>query len=176
MLNQDLANEQALQAIREALTANQPSTPGYFLTGGCLLYNNILVIPKHSKLIPLLLKECHDSVIGGHSDEVKTYRRLAADFSWVGMTKVVTDYVKSYEVSQKNKHLSMSPAGQLQPLQLPEKVWEDLSMDFTEGLPKSEGCSVMYVNSHSKYANFIPLKHPYTTTVAEKFVINTIKL
>ena len=116
-------------------------------------------------------------MIGGHLGEVKTYRRLVADFYWVGMKKAVADYVKAYGICQRNKTLAMTPAGLLQPLQLPDKVWEDLSMDFIDGLPKSEGYDVIYVvvDGLSKYAHFIPLIHPYTS-VAERFITNIVKL
>lgn len=32
-----------------------------------------LVIPQDSKLIPNLLREFHDFVIGGHAGEIRTY-------------------------------------------------------------------------------------------------------
>jgi hypothetical protein len=40
-------------------------------------------------------------------------------------------------------------------------------MDFMEGLPSSQGKSVIYVmvDRLSKYAHFVPLKHPYSTTI-----------
>ena len=177
-MNQDLATDLVLHKIKESLASGQPSALSYTLVEDCLLYNNRMVIPKHSKLISMLLKQYHDSVIGGHSGEVKTYRRLAADFYWVGMKKAIANYVKVCGVCQRNKTLAISPAELLQPLQLPDKVWEDLSMDFIDGLPKSEGYDVIYivVDCLSKYAHFIPLKHPYTTSVAERFITNIVKL
>ena len=69
-LNQDLVAEPVLHNIKESLASGQPSALGYTLVEDRLLYNNKMVIPKHSKLIPMLLKEYHDSVIGGHSGEV----------------------------------------------------------------------------------------------------------
>jgi hypothetical protein len=52
-------------------------------------------------------------------------------------------------------------------------------MDFIHGLPKSEGYSVIFVvvDHFTKYAHFMPLKHPYTTLyVAMLFFNNIVKL
>jgi hypothetical protein len=52
-------------------------------------------------------------------------------------------------------------------------------MDFIEGLPKSEGYSVILVvvNRLTKYAHFLPIKHPYTAAaIAQIFLDNVVKL
>jgi len=52
-------------------------------------------------------------------------------------------------------------------------------MDFIEGLPKSEGFSVILVvvDRLTKYAHFIPVKHPYTAySNAHLFLENVVKL
>lgn len=73
----------------------------------------------------------------------------------------------------------IQPAGLIQPLPIRAGVWQELSMDFVEGLPKSECYSVVLVvvDRLTKFAHFIPMKHPYTTvTVAQLFMKNIVKL
>jgi hypothetical protein len=76
-------------------------------------------------------------------------------------------------------HENCKIPGLLNPLPIPEQSWQDLSMDFIDGLPKSEGFLVILVvvDRFTKYARFIPLKHPYTAqSVALTFFNNVVRL
>ena len=91
----------------------------------------------------------------------------------------VQDFVQACEVCQRNKHMAISPGGLLQSLSLPVQVWDDVTMDFIEGLPKSEGVdTILVVVDHlSKYSHFISLRHPFTAkSVAEAFSNSVVKL
>ncbi|RVW83267.1 Transposon Tf2-12 polyprotein [Vitis vinifera] len=147
--------------------------PRYSLDHGILLYKGRLVLPKASPLVPALLQEGHASVVGGHSGFLWTYKRLTRDFFWVDMKNDIKEFVEKCPVCQQNKTLTLSPAGLLQPLPILDKIWDDVTMDFIEGLPKSEGYSsiLVVVDRLSKYAHFSLLKHPFTAqTVAAIFV------
>ena len=72
-----------------------------------------LVLPHSSSFIPTLLRVYHDSPLGGHSGEFKTYKRVAAEWYWMGMKRDIQKYVVSCQVCQKNKSQSLLPGGLL---------------------------------------------------------------
>lgn len=89
------------------------------------------------------------------------------------------EYVGKCLVCQKLKYKAMSPAGLLQPLSIPELIWEDLSMDFTTYLPKSRGQSaiMVVVDRLSKYGHFVALRPPITArSVADWFIREVVCL
>ena len=95
------------------------------------------------------------------------------------MKKAILQFVRECSVCRRSKHEALSPAGLLQPLPILELVWEDVSMDFIIGLPKSQGYEIIMVvvDRLSKYAHFILLKRPFKAkTVAEFFVKEVVKL
>lgn len=51
------------------------------------------------------------------------------------MKAYVKQAVRECDICQRNKHENVLPPRLLQPLPIQEKAWEDISMDFIEGLP-----------------------------------------
>ncbi|KAL4017961.1 hypothetical protein IC575_021543 [Cucumis melo] len=142
-------------------------------------YKNRQVLSKTSTLIPAMLSTYHDSVVGGHSRFLRTYKRLASELYWPGMKTDVKKHCEECVVCQRNKTLALSPTGLLTPLEIPQQVWNDISMDFIEGLPKAKGFEVVFVvvDRLSKYSHFIPLKHPYIAkSMADVFVKEVVRL
>ena len=115
------------------------------------------MLAKFSPFIPVLLREYHDSPYGGHTGEQKTYLRLAREWYWEGMRRQVMQYVRACQVCQQTKASYQKPAGLLQNLPIPKQVWEHVTMDFIEGLPRSGGVDtiLVVVDRLTKYGHFL---------------------
>ncbi|KAL0395989.1 UNVERIFIED_CONTAM: Transposon Ty3-I Gag-Pol polyprotein [Sesamum calycinum] len=108
-----------------------------------------------------------------------TYQRIKGMFYWPGMKQDVVRWVQSCDVCQRSKTEHLPYPGLLQPLAIPTQAWSSISMDFIEGLPKSEGkdCILVVVDRLTKYAHFIALTHPFSTeSVARTFMDSVYKL
>ena len=58
-------------------------------------------------------------------------------------------------------------------------MWEEISIDFIEGLPVFEGYDSIFVvvDCLSKYAHFVALRHPFTAkSVAGVFISEVVRL
>ena len=80
-------------------------------------------------------------------------------------------------VCQQNKVETIKEPGLLQPLSIPSQRWEEVSIDFITGLPKSEGKSVIMVvvDRLSKYAHFCELSHPFKASTVSTSFMETIQ-
>ncbi|CAO2826301.1 unnamed protein product [Amaranthus hypochondriacus] len=179
VLQQEVKRDASLMRIRQAVENNNAVPRGFTLQGDKLFYKGRYVLSHSSPFIAVLLQEYHDSPLGGHSGEFKTYQRLASEWFWFGMRKQVRKYVRECSTCQQQKASQCLPAGLLQPLPIPAHVWSDISMDFVEGLPTSKGVNVVLVvvDRLTKYAHFIPLCHPFTAfSVAAVFMKEVVRL
>uniref|UniRef100_A0A2N9HQL5 Reverse transcriptase n=1 Tax=Fagus sylvatica TaxID=28930 RepID=A0A2N9HQL5_FAGSY len=133
-LHKEARTHPELMKLKHAIQQSSTTVSRYKEKDGLLWLQGRLVLPATSQYKEYVIREFHDTPIGGHSGSLRTYKR---------------------------------------PLPIPEQVWEDISMDFIEGLPNSNGCIVILVvvDRLSKYGHFLALKHPYTAkTVAGLFV------
>lgn len=92
------------------------------------------------------------------------------------MKKEIYTFVKECDVCQQNKTEIVALPDLLQPLPIPDRIWTEISMDFIEGLPMSQGKTVIMVvvDRLSKYAHFMPLSHPFTAVEVAKVFMDTV--
>ncbi|KAL1194876.1 hypothetical protein V5N11_020000 [Cardamine amara subsp. amara] len=176
---EEATKDSALIKLRQTVNNSKSPTQSYHLRGDHLWFKSRLVIPKQSKFIPLLLAECHSALTGGHAGVLKSSKKIKQFVHWEGMKHDIQKIVAECTTCQTHKSSTLAPAGLLQPLPIPNLIWEDISLDFIEGLPLSLGAnSILVVTDRlSKFAHFIALCHPYTAAeVAQKFATEIVRL
>lgn len=80
---------------------------------------------------------------------------------------------------QQSKVETLAPAGLLQPLPIPTKVWTDISMNFIGGLPRvrKHDTILVVVDRLTKSAHSLLLGHPFIASeVAHGFISGIVKL
>jgi hypothetical protein len=167
------------QDLLTRLAVHNPDEKGYSLEQGLIKYKGKVWIAHNSALQTRLIAALHSSVVGGHSGMKATYYSLKKLFQWKELKTDVENFIKQCQVCQQAKHEHNHPAGLLQPLPIPKGAWQDISMDFIEGLPLSHGCNsiLVVVDRYTKYAHFLPLNHPFTAQGVARLVLdNVVKL
>ena len=161
-LRSELAASPELQTLCTDVEAGARGVD-WVLHDGLLIYKGKVFVPSTSPLLDVVLQLAHTEA---HEGIQKTLQRLRTEFFVEHDRRRVHDFIQSCATCQKNKTEALHPAGLLQPLPVPSRVWADIAMDFVEALPKVHGKSVILtvVDRFSKYAHFIPLGHPYTAS------------
>jgi hypothetical protein len=110
------------------------------------------------------LDEAHTSRYSIHPGSTKMYHDLRQQFWWMRMKRETACYVSECDTYRKVKADYMKPGGLLQPLNIPEWKWDDISMDFIVGLPlmahKFDSIWVI-MDRLSKSVHFIPVHTNY---------------
>ncbi|TYK28801.1 ty3-gypsy retrotransposon protein [Cucumis melo var. makuwa] len=132
-----------------------------------LLFERRLCVPSDSAVKTKLLSEAHSSPFSMHPGSTKMYQNLKRIYLWRNMKREVAEFVSKCLVCQQVKAPRQKPAGLLQPLSIPEWKWENVSMDFITGLPRTlRDFTVIWVvvDRLTKSAHFVPGKSTYTAS------------
>ncbi|KAL0549215.1 hypothetical protein IC582_013696 [Cucumis melo] len=131
---------------------------------GGLLFERRLCVSSDSAVKTELLSEAHSSPFSMHPGSTKMYQDLKRVYWWRNLKREVAEFVSRCLVCQQVKAPRQKPAGLLQPLSIPEWKWENVSMDFITGLPRTlRGFTVIWVvvDKLTKSAHFVPGKSTY---------------
>ena len=154
---------------------SNPIEHGYTLVDGILYTNQkkVLIPSEDRELVTKILQENHDSPLSGHLGITKTTERIMRTYYWNHLREDVKKYVKSCIPCQSNKSTNQSPAGLLQPLPIPKKKWEQVTLDLIGPLPKTKSgydTIVVFVDKLSKMVHYAPTTQTVTAEgLAELF-------
>jgi hypothetical protein len=112
---------------------------------GLLLYEGLIWVPDNDELQLRILHEHHDAQAAGHPGRSKTLELVTRNYYWPQQRQYVNRYVDYCDTCRRIKQIKHAPFGLLQPLQIPERPWESISMDFITELPEEEGSNTIWV-------------------------------
>jgi len=96
-----------------------------------------IYVPNNKKIKEEILKENHDSVDVGHPGQHKMLELLKRNYWWPGLKEDIKRYVQGYIKCQQNKVQHQKKVGELHPLEIPQRPWQEISIDIIRPLPKS---------------------------------------
>jgi hypothetical protein len=144
---------------------------------GIIWFNDRIVVPKDADVRQQILDEAHLSRYPIHPGSTKMYQDLKQYYWWTKMKIEITRYVAKCDTCRRVKAIYMKTTGPLQSLPIPTWKWEDISMDFIVGLPRTtKGFDFIWViiDRLTKIAHFLPVKTDHLVAVYAQLYIARI--
>ena len=117
--------------------------------------------------------------MSGHFGRDKTVASVTNSFYWPTINRYVVNLVKQCRTCSMAKQRKQN-TGLYTPLPVPIRPWEDVSMDFVLGLPrtpKRQDSIFIVVDCFSKMAHFIPCaKTSDASHIATLFYAEIVRL
>jgi len=119
---------------------------------GVVYMKGRIYIPNNKKIKEEIIKENHDSVDVGHPGQHRILELLKRTYWWPGLKEDIKKYIQGCFKCQQNKVQHQKKAGELHPLDIPQGLWQEISIDIIGPLPKSNRIDaiVVIVNQFTK--------------------------
>ena len=186
-LDQSLLIDRILQDNRTAaeldelrIKAQKEPESVWGLKEGLLLREGKLVVPDTQwKGIPLktaLIREAHSQLSTAHPGRTKTTQILKERYYWTGLGSDVAQYIRNCHDCRR-AHVSRDKTpGLLQPLAVPYRPWQHITVDFKEFPPSANGYDmiVVFVDRLGKRPISIPCHKTIDAKHLAKLFINNV--
>ena len=124
-----------------------------------------------SSLRPLVLKTAHDSPLSGHQVVKKTLNRIQKNFFWYSVHKDVKTFVSACHICQSTPYKGRVKEAPIQEMPKVMKPFEKISIDLIGPIlpatPRGNRFILTVIDTATRWAEAIPLKHTTTEHVAE---------
>lgn len=171
-LRRESLHDENVQSVIQAVEQSKVRHPFLQLAQcvvreGLLYYRDKIYVPESEDLRVRILRQHHDNPSAGHPGRAKTFELLSRSYYWKGMNTDTRRYVENCRTCGRTKPRHDRHQGLLQPLPIPERPWQDISVDFITHLPASSGFDAIFVvvDRLTKMRHYVPC---YMTDSAEE--------
>jgi len=147
------------------------------ISDGLIAMGRRIYLPKDKILKDEILREAHESRFATHPGSTKMYRDLKEYYWWPNMKSEIAEFVSNYGICQQVKIEHQKLAGELQSLSIPERKWEDISLDFVTESPrgkKGNDAIWVVVDRLIKSTLFLPMKMTDSVDTLAKLYVNEV--
>lgn len=133
--------------------------------------NEVVVPPEANR--PDIIRENHDTPVGGHKGVTKTINRIRYKYQWPRLRNDVQKYVKACRECQLKKLIRLKTRQPMVLTDTPGTAFEKVSMDIMGPLPTSRNGFTHILTIQdllTKFSLAIPLRHTTSVAVADAFV------
>lgn len=137
-----------------------------------IVFSEEIRILSDKKEIDQVLRDFHDSPVGGHQGFQRTYSRISCRFQWKGMRRQIKSFIKACEICQKNK-FSRNHKMPLQITTTAKRPFERIALDVVGPLPETaDGYKYLltFQDDLTKFVGAIPIVNQEADTIAREFV------
>lgn len=145
-------------------------------SNGLYWRNHQLVIPNFEQLRQRCLELTHDAPWAGHFGRDKTSALVTSLYWWPGIHKDVDQYVRTCPACQRNKAKNTKPFGLMVPLQVPQRRWSSIGIDFITHLPATTTGHTAIAVFIDRLTKRVHLEPCHDNTSAEQFADIFIKV
>ena len=149
------------------------------LEGDLVLKEGKVYVPKDEELRMEIIQLHHDVLVARYGGKWKTTELVIRNYWWLEITKDIGKYVEGYDMCQRIKNRTETPAEKLKLSKVLEKLWTHIMVDFITKLLVVAGKDAILVvcNRLSKMTHFVAtIKRMSAEGLARLFKNNTQKL
>ncbi|KAA3470820.1 DNA/RNA polymerases superfamily protein [Gossypium australe] len=172
-------NDNELQAKRAQCESGNDSN-FWVSSDGWLMFHDRICVHKHNELIRKILTEAHSGYLSVHPGSMKMYNDLKKFYWWSGMKRDISEFVTRCLICQQVKAEHQVPSELLQPVMVPERKGDRITIDFVTGLPmtlKKKDVVWVIVDRLTKSAHFILVLVDYSLDkLAELYIVEVVRL
>ena len=127
------------------------------MEGSLVLRERKVYILKDEELRVEIIQLHHNMPVARHRGKWKTTELVTRNYWWLGVTKDVGKYIEGCNICQRMKNRTEMLAEKLKLSEVPEKLWNHLTVDFITKLPVVAGKDAILVvcNRLSKITHFV---------------------
>jgi transposase InsO family protein len=102
---------------------------------GRLMFRERLWLPCWEPLTTTVIQIAHDSPLGGHPGKNTLFNILKRDYHWEGMSQDIRRFTHNCNQCWGGHNSRRRRQGLLRPLPIPDRFWQQISIDFMTNLP-----------------------------------------